>query len=87
MLFQYEAMTHKSGPSILIGEALISKANNKRAGRWKRKKGKGKTIAATAHAPSTPITPVRIGKGKVKAPGSQGSKANDVYIHCQGKSH
>ncbi|KAL0455589.1 UNVERIFIED_CONTAM: hypothetical protein Slati_0898100 [Sesamum latifolium] len=31
MLVQYEATTHKSGPSVLIGDASTSKANGKRA--------------------------------------------------------
>ncbi|KAL0462571.1 UNVERIFIED_CONTAM: hypothetical protein Slati_0144700 [Sesamum latifolium] len=35
---QYEAMTHKSAPTVLIGEASTSKAKGKRARRWKKKK-------------------------------------------------
>ncbi|KAL0386207.1 UNVERIFIED_CONTAM: hypothetical protein Sradi_3015000 [Sesamum radiatum] len=31
MLVQYEAMTHKSEPTVLVGEALTSKAKGKRA--------------------------------------------------------
>ncbi|KAL0361597.1 UNVERIFIED_CONTAM: Retrovirus-related Pol polyprotein from transposon TNT 1-94 [Sesamum radiatum] len=42
MLVQYEATTRKSEPSVLVGEALTSKAKGKGARRWKRKKGKGK---------------------------------------------
>ncbi|KAK4383314.1 Retrovirus-related Pol polyprotein from transposon TNT 1-94 [Sesamum angolense] len=42
MLVQYEATIKKSAPSVLIGEASTSKAKGKRAGRWKRKKGKAK---------------------------------------------
>ncbi|KAL0394576.1 UNVERIFIED_CONTAM: hypothetical protein Slati_4423800 [Sesamum latifolium] len=41
MLVQYEAMTHKSEPAVLVGEASTSKAKGKGARRWKRKKGKG----------------------------------------------
>ncbi|KAL0401830.1 UNVERIFIED_CONTAM: hypothetical protein Slati_4212900 [Sesamum latifolium] len=67
MLVRYEATTHKSGPSVLIGEASTSKANGKRVGRWKRKNRKGKAIAATACAPSAPVG---IGKGKGKTRGS-----------------
>ncbi|KAL0290303.1 UNVERIFIED_CONTAM: hypothetical protein Sradi_7052800 [Sesamum radiatum] len=39
ILVQYDAMTHKSAPSVLVGEASTSKVKGKRAGRWKRKKG------------------------------------------------
>ncbi|KAL0293578.1 UNVERIFIED_CONTAM: hypothetical protein Scaly_3139100 [Sesamum calycinum] len=42
MLVKYEATIKKSAPSVLIGEASTSKAKGKRAGRWKRKKGKAK---------------------------------------------
>ncbi|KAL0355563.1 UNVERIFIED_CONTAM: hypothetical protein Sradi_4003200 [Sesamum radiatum] len=38
MLVQYEATTYKSEPTVLVGEALTSKAKGKRAERWKRKK-------------------------------------------------
>ncbi|KAL2252772.1 UNVERIFIED_CONTAM: hypothetical protein Sindi_0071900, partial [Sesamum indicum] len=54
MLVQYKATTHKFVPSVLIGETLISKAKGKKAGSWKRKKGKGKVVLATFSAPSTP---------------------------------
>ncbi|KAK4407823.1 hypothetical protein Sango_0363300 [Sesamum angolense] len=53
MLVQYEAMTYRSGPSVLIGEASTSKENDKRAGHLKRKKENGKAVVATASAPST----------------------------------
>ncbi|KAK4404364.1 hypothetical protein Sango_0805000 [Sesamum angolense] len=33
MLVQYEAMAHKSTPTVLVGEASTSKAKGKRAGR------------------------------------------------------
>ncbi|KAL0373364.1 UNVERIFIED_CONTAM: hypothetical protein Sradi_3252100 [Sesamum radiatum] len=69
MLVQYETTTQKSGPSVLIGEALTSKANGKRVRYRKRKKGKGKAIAATALAPNAPIAVVGMGKGKGKARG------------------
>ncbi|KAL0289887.1 UNVERIFIED_CONTAM: hypothetical protein Sradi_7062900 [Sesamum radiatum] len=36
MLVQHEKMTHKSGLSVSIGEVSTSKANGKRAGRWKK---------------------------------------------------
>ncbi|KAL0455130.1 UNVERIFIED_CONTAM: hypothetical protein Slati_0852200 [Sesamum latifolium] len=87
MLVQYKVTTHKSGPSVLIGEASTSKANGKRVRRWKRKKVKGKVVVATARAPSTHIALVGIGKGKSKARDSQRSKTNDVCVDCQGKGH
>ncbi|KAL0455135.1 UNVERIFIED_CONTAM: hypothetical protein Slati_0852700 [Sesamum latifolium] len=40
MLVQYEAMTHKSEPAVLVGEASTSKVKGKSAIRWKMKKGK-----------------------------------------------
>ncbi|KAL2235257.1 uncharacterized protein LOC105158667 [Sesamum indicum] len=46
MLVQYEVTTHKSTPAVLVGEVSTSKAKCKRAGCWKRKKGKGKVIAS-----------------------------------------
>ncbi|KAL0395116.1 UNVERIFIED_CONTAM: hypothetical protein Slati_4477800 [Sesamum latifolium] len=42
MLVQYEPTTHKSAPTVLVGEASTSKAKGKRAGRWKRNKGRKK---------------------------------------------
>ncbi|KAL0286745.1 UNVERIFIED_CONTAM: hypothetical protein Sradi_7140800 [Sesamum radiatum] len=48
MLVQYEAMTRKSKPSVLVGEASTSKAKGKGARRWKRKKEKGTAVTATA---------------------------------------
>ncbi|KAK4385692.1 hypothetical protein Sango_2693200 [Sesamum angolense] len=41
MLVQYEATTHKSTSVVLVGEPSTTKAKDKWAGRWKRKKGKG----------------------------------------------
>ncbi|KAL0411099.1 UNVERIFIED_CONTAM: hypothetical protein Slati_3699600 [Sesamum latifolium] len=73
-----DATTHKSASAVLVGEASTFKAKGKRAGRWKRKKGNGKTVAA-------PAAPKRKSKGKVR--GSQRSKANDVCMHCQGKGY
>ncbi|KAL0402189.1 UNVERIFIED_CONTAM: hypothetical protein Slati_4248800 [Sesamum latifolium] len=83
MLVQYEATTHKSAPTVLVGEASTSKAKDKRVGRWKRKKGKGQALAATASAGGAPAAPT--GKVNGKVGGSQRSKANDVCMHCQGK--
>ncbi|KAL0378743.1 UNVERIFIED_CONTAM: hypothetical protein Sradi_3179800 [Sesamum radiatum] len=85
MLVPYKATSHKSGPSVLIGEASTFKANSKRVGRWKRKKGKGKAVATIAHTPSTPVALAEMSKGKGKAWGSQQSMAYDVCMHCQGK--
>ncbi|KAL0394449.1 UNVERIFIED_CONTAM: Retrovirus-related Pol polyprotein from transposon RE2 [Sesamum latifolium] len=54
--------------------------------RWKRKKGKGTTVIATASTGGTPPAAPK-GKGKGKVGGSQRSKTNDVCMHCQGKGH
>ncbi|KAL0287695.1 UNVERIFIED_CONTAM: hypothetical protein Sradi_7118500 [Sesamum radiatum] len=86
MLVQYEATTHKSEPTVLVGEASTCKAKGKGARRWKRKKGKGTTIIATASTRGAPPAAPK-GKGKGKVGGSQRSKANDVCIHCHGKGH
>ncbi|KAL0367228.1 UNVERIFIED_CONTAM: hypothetical protein Sradi_3612900 [Sesamum radiatum] len=48
ILVQYEVTIHKSVPMVFVGEASTSKAKDKRAGGWKRKKEKGKVVAATA---------------------------------------
>ncbi|KAL2243611.1 UNVERIFIED_CONTAM: hypothetical protein Sindi_0479100 [Sesamum indicum] len=66
MLVKYEATTHKSTLTVLVGEISTSKVKGKRARHWKRKKGMGKTIVAVARALSAPTAPVRIGKGKGK---------------------
>ncbi|KAL0437762.1 UNVERIFIED_CONTAM: hypothetical protein Sradi_0484100 [Sesamum radiatum] len=86
MLVQYEAMTHKSEPAVLVGEASTSKAKGKGARRWKRKKGKGTAVTATASTGGVPPAAPK-GKGRGKVGGSQRSKANDVCMHCQGKGH
>ncbi|KAL0416202.1 UNVERIFIED_CONTAM: hypothetical protein Slati_3452100 [Sesamum latifolium] len=65
MLVQYEATIYKSVPAVLVGEASTSKAKDKRAGHWKRKKDKGKAVAATASAEGAPAAPKRKEKGKV----------------------
>ncbi|KAL0427661.1 UNVERIFIED_CONTAM: hypothetical protein Slati_2940900 [Sesamum latifolium] len=54
MLVQYVVTTHKSEPAILVGEASTSKANGKGAKRWKRKKGKGTGVTATASTGGAP---------------------------------
>ncbi|KAL0462636.1 UNVERIFIED_CONTAM: hypothetical protein Slati_0151200 [Sesamum latifolium] len=64
MLVQYEATTHNSTPTVLVGEASTSKAKGKRAECWKRKKGKGKAIIATASAEGAPAAPEGKDKGK-----------------------
>ncbi|KAL0293840.1 UNVERIFIED_CONTAM: hypothetical protein Sradi_6917100, partial [Sesamum radiatum] len=56
------------------------------ARRWKRKKGKGTAVTATASTGGAPPA-APTGKGKGKVGGSQRSKANDVCIHCHGKGH
>ncbi|KAL0439975.1 UNVERIFIED_CONTAM: hypothetical protein Slati_2480500 [Sesamum latifolium] len=78
MLVQYEATTHKSEPTVLLGEASTSKAKGKGARRWKRKKGK-ETVTATASTEGAPPAAPK-GKGKGNVGGSQRSKANDVCI-------
>ncbi|KAL0440195.1 UNVERIFIED_CONTAM: hypothetical protein Slati_2502500 [Sesamum latifolium] len=65
MLVQYEAMTYKSTPTVLVGEASTSKEKGKRAGCWKRKKGNRKAVAATASAGGAPAALTGKGKGKV----------------------
>ncbi|KAL0448526.1 UNVERIFIED_CONTAM: hypothetical protein Slati_1409000 [Sesamum latifolium] len=80
-----DATTHKFEPAVLVGEASTSKAKGKRAGCWKRKKGKGKVVIATASVGGAPVA--STGKGKGKVGGSQRSRTNDVCIHCQGKGH
>ncbi|KAL0442248.1 UNVERIFIED_CONTAM: hypothetical protein Sradi_0163700 [Sesamum radiatum] len=89
MLVQYEATTHQSAPKILVREASTSKAKDKRVGRWKRKKGKGKVVTATTSVDCAPDAPTRKGNGKEKwkVGGSQRSKANNVCMRCQGKGH
>ncbi|KAL0292954.1 UNVERIFIED_CONTAM: hypothetical protein Sradi_6964500 [Sesamum radiatum] len=86
MLVQYEAPTRKSEPSVLVGEASTSKAKDKGARRWKRKKGKRTAVTATASTGSAPPVAPK-GKGKGKIGGSQQSRANDVCIHFHGKAH
>ncbi|KAL0461144.1 UNVERIFIED_CONTAM: hypothetical protein Slati_0002000 [Sesamum latifolium] len=81
MLVQYEAMTHKFEPAVLVGDASTSKAKGKGARRWKRKKGKG-TAVRPLQAPEVLLLPRRE-KDKGKVGGSQRSKANDVCMHCQ----
>ncbi|KAL0445241.1 UNVERIFIED_CONTAM: hypothetical protein Slati_2246800, partial [Sesamum latifolium] len=87
MLVQYKSTTHKFASAVLVGEASTSKAKGKRAGRWKRKKGNGKAVAATASAESAPTAPMGKGKWKGKVGGSQRLRANDICMHCQGKGH
>ncbi|KAL0281933.1 UNVERIFIED_CONTAM: hypothetical protein Sradi_7278200 [Sesamum radiatum] len=82
MLVQYEATIEKSAPSVLVGEASTSKAKDKGAGCWRRKKGK--TESATTRAQSTPVTQLGMGKGKRK-PVRQLSK--DVCINYLGNGH
>ncbi|KAL0386411.1 UNVERIFIED_CONTAM: Retrovirus-related Pol polyprotein from transposon TNT 1-94 [Sesamum latifolium] len=66
MLVQYEAMTHKSEPAVLVGEASTSKVKGKGARRWKMKKEKGMAVTATASTGGAPpAAPKGKGKGKV----------------------
>ncbi|KAK4407842.1 hypothetical protein Sango_0365200 [Sesamum angolense] len=66
ILVQYEVTTHKSMPTILVGDASTSKAKGKRVGGWKRKKGNGKFVRATTSAESAPAASMGKGKGKQK---------------------
>ncbi|KAK4400713.1 Retrovirus-related Pol polyprotein from transposon RE2 [Sesamum angolense] len=59
MLVQYEATTHKPVPVVLVGEASTSKAKGKRAGRWKRKKGKERSSQPLL-APRAPLLQLRV---------------------------
>ncbi|KAL0411372.1 UNVERIFIED_CONTAM: hypothetical protein Slati_3726900 [Sesamum latifolium] len=66
MLVQYEAMTHKSELAVLVEEASTSKVKGKGARRWKRKKGKGTAVTATANTGGAPsAAPKENSKGKV----------------------
>ncbi|KAL0329140.1 UNVERIFIED_CONTAM: hypothetical protein Sradi_4900700 [Sesamum radiatum] len=89
MLVQYEATIKKSAPSVLIGEASTSKAKGKRAGRWKRTKGKAKakTVVVAKDAKSAPVVPVGMGKGKKRMGTQQQSRANDICAYCREKGH
>ncbi|KAL0305309.1 UNVERIFIED_CONTAM: hypothetical protein Sangu_3038700 [Sesamum angustifolium] len=89
MLVQYDAMIKTFAPSILIREVLISKAKGKRAGRWKRKKGKAKakTIIVAKDAKGAPVAPVGMGKGKKRMGTQQQSTANDICAYCHEKGH
>ncbi|KAL0300312.1 UNVERIFIED_CONTAM: hypothetical protein Sangu_3128300 [Sesamum angustifolium] len=81
ILVQYEAMTHKSAPVVLVGTASTSKAKAKDVGCWKRKKEKGKVTTATASAEGAPAATSGKGKGNGRVGCSQRSKANDVCMH------
>ncbi|KAL0458315.1 UNVERIFIED_CONTAM: hypothetical protein Slati_0458700 [Sesamum latifolium] len=73
MLVQYEATNHKSEPTILVGEASTSKAKGKVARRWKRKKGKGTAVIATASIGGcSSCCPEGKGQGKVRVLSSRG---------------
>ncbi|KAL0406197.1 UNVERIFIED_CONTAM: hypothetical protein Slati_3933600 [Sesamum latifolium] len=65
MLVQYEATTHKSEPAVLVGDASTSKAKGKGIRCWKRKKGKGTAITATASTGGAPVALKGKHKGKV----------------------
>ncbi|KAL0302161.1 UNVERIFIED_CONTAM: hypothetical protein Sangu_3115800 [Sesamum angustifolium] len=89
ILVQYEATIKKSASSVLIGDASTSKAKGKRAGRWKRKKGKAKakSIVVAKDAKSAPVAPVGMGKGKKRMGTQQQSRANDICAYCREKGH
>ncbi|KAL0463126.1 UNVERIFIED_CONTAM: hypothetical protein Slati_0200200 [Sesamum latifolium] len=86
MLVQYEATTHKSKSTVLVGEASTSKAKGKGARRWKRKKGKGTAVTTAASTGGAPPASLK-GKVKGKVGGSQRSKVNDACMHCEGNGH
>ncbi|KAL0295077.1 UNVERIFIED_CONTAM: hypothetical protein Scaly_3110400 [Sesamum calycinum] len=89
MLVQYKATIKKYVPSVLVGEASTSKVKGKRAGCWKRKKGKTKAkyVFVVKDAKSAPIAPVGMGKGKRKMGTQQQSKAKDICTHCREKGN
>ncbi|KAL0445284.1 UNVERIFIED_CONTAM: hypothetical protein Slati_2251100 [Sesamum latifolium] len=68
MLVQCEAMIEKSALSVLVGEASTSKAKGKGAGRWRRKKGKTESTAASAQ--SAPVAPLAWAKERGRRFGS-----------------
>ncbi|KAK4404308.1 hypothetical protein Sango_0799400 [Sesamum angolense] len=80
MLVQYEATTHKSASTILVGEVLTSKAESKRAGCWKRKKGKRKVTTATTSAEGGPTTSSGKSKGKGKDTGFGDHICNNLQV-------
>ncbi|KAL0292850.1 UNVERIFIED_CONTAM: Retrovirus-related Pol polyprotein from transposon TNT 1-94 [Sesamum radiatum] len=68
MLVQYEAMTKKLVPLVLVGEASTSKAKDKRAGRWKRKKGNAKAkVLQRSRKLSKDEVDLRLGDGTAVA--------------------
>ncbi|KAL0325277.1 UNVERIFIED_CONTAM: hypothetical protein Sradi_5097000 [Sesamum radiatum] len=87
MLVQYKATIKKSALSVLIGEASTSKAKGKRAGCWKRKKGKAmaKTVVVAKDAKSAPVALVGMDKEKKRMGTQQQSKANDICAYCHEK--
>ncbi|KAL0295632.1 UNVERIFIED_CONTAM: Retrovirus-related Pol polyprotein from transposon TNT 1-94 [Sesamum angustifolium] len=70
-----------------MGEASTSKVKGKRAGYWKRKKGKAKakTVIVAKDTKSAPITLVGMGKGKKRIGTQQQSRENDICAHCREK--
>ncbi|KAL0293904.1 UNVERIFIED_CONTAM: hypothetical protein Sradi_6914300 [Sesamum radiatum] len=83
MLVQYEAMTKKSEPSVLIGEASTSKVKGKGPDAGRERKVRQK---ATASALSAPIAPMGMGKGKGTVV-SKSIRTNDVCMHCRENSY
>ncbi|KAL0406118.1 UNVERIFIED_CONTAM: hypothetical protein Slati_3925700 [Sesamum latifolium] len=70
-------------PSVLVGEALTSKANGKVVGSEKRKKDETSSIAASTS--SATLTSLGAGKGNWKRV-HQSRIPNDVCIYCREKS-
>ncbi|KAL0298144.1 UNVERIFIED_CONTAM: hypothetical protein Sangu_3158300 [Sesamum angustifolium] len=60
---RYAAIKAFLGTKMIEGEASTSKTKGKRGGRWKRKKGKGKTIITTASCKGALTTAKGKGKG------------------------
>ncbi|KAL0394816.1 UNVERIFIED_CONTAM: hypothetical protein Slati_4447800 [Sesamum latifolium] len=54
MLFQYEAMTHKSAPAVLIGETSTSKAKGKRSDAGRGRKARER-LSQPLLAPRVPL--------------------------------
>ncbi|KAL0401895.1 UNVERIFIED_CONTAM: hypothetical protein Slati_4219400, partial [Sesamum latifolium] len=79
MLVQYEATTHRFEPAVLVGEASTSKVKGKGARCWKRKKGKGTAVTATASTGGAPPAAPE-GKGQREDTGCGAHICNDLQV-------
>ncbi|KAL0453974.1 UNVERIFIED_CONTAM: hypothetical protein Slati_1375500 [Sesamum latifolium] len=76
MLIQYEAMIEKSAPSVLVEEASTSKAKDKGAKRWRKKKGKTINYCKRSERSCCPT-----GHGQRKEEGSSTVMDSKRYLH------